>query len=179
MPLEHTIKTLATLRDKSGELTLADILKEISPWGGRIPTQTEALLIGASLAGLVASDLITISENSPNDVGDEIIRKHDQGNGYEISNILRERGENKLVVKLTDNFAKLQALIGFSLSGIIADRFGMDTITVRPFFGAPNKDSSIKSDVFVLMPFKSEFEQVFGDHINLACKNANLFCKMI
>lgn len=177
MPLKHTVEILAKVRDsKSG--TLADILREIYPGqGGRIPTQTEAMLVGASLAGLVACDLITISENSLNDVGDEMLRKHVQGNGYEVSNLLRERGENNIKVKITDNFAKLHELIGFSLSGIIADRFGVNTIKVTPFWGVPNKDSYLKSDVFVLMPFKSDLEQIYNYPINLACKNANLSCK--
>lgn len=100
---EHADPILVVAREFGADGgTLADVLKEISPWGepGRIPHGTEGLLIAASLAGLVACDLITISENSTN-VGNEMLRKHDQANGYAIAQYLRERDANKLVVKLS------------------------------------------------------------------------------
>jgi hypothetical protein len=51
------------------------------------------------------------------------------------------------------------------------------TIKVRPFFSEPDQDSSLKSDVFVLMPFITELKPVYEDHIQAACKRANLSCR--
>jgi hypothetical protein len=81
--------------------TLADILKEGPSHDGRIPDHTGAAVIGGALLGLVAENLITISKNSENDVGNELISL---GNdlryfSYEAAIILRKRDEKKLFVR--------------------------------------------------------------------------------
>jgi hypothetical protein len=46
---------------------------------------------------------------------------------------------------------------------------------VRPIFGKPK--ASLKSDVFVLMPFEPAMMPVYEDHIKSVCKSMGISCK--
>jgi hypothetical protein len=96
--------------------------------------------------------------------------------GYETAGLLSHRGINKAIVKLSIRFSRLQEVLGFSLTDIIK-KLSDGTIRVMPLFNQPDHDSSLKTDVLVLMPFKNELRPIYEDHIQSACRMANLSCR--
>jgi hypothetical protein len=159
--------------------TLADILREVSPFtDGRIPSDTVAALLGHALIGLVSHKLVRINAPSSNDLSKKIVSLRGGGfeGGYAAAEALRQQGEKNVVISISPDFSDLQELIGFSVTDMLEAAKG-STIRVRPFFGEPDQDATLKSDVFVLMPFKPELRPVYDDHIKTACNNAVLSCR--
>jgi hypothetical protein len=158
---------------------LSTILKELGVWGrsGRIPNHTGAAIIGGAVQALLANGLIKISTNKKPDIEREILSEQFHlGFSYEAASILSKVGEKNVRIILSERFSQLQELFGFSLTDLIQDAGGK-TLRVTPFFGRPEADPSLRSDVFVLMPFADELRPVYEDHIVQACKAANLSCQ--
>jgi len=82
--------------------------------------------------------------------------------------------ERNAKVVLTDKLAKLQQIIGFSLTELLNDSLHEKSIKVRNMWGLSEK---IKTDVFVIMPFNEKYKPVYDDHIKRVCENMSLFCK--
>jgi hypothetical protein len=162
--------------------TLADILREVGPWGtgGRIPRHTGAALIGNALIGLVSHNLIRINARSSNDLSKKIVSLRDPqesfSGGYSVAGILQKLGEENVAISITPEFSDLQSIRGFSGTDMLEAAKG-GTIRVRPLFGEPDQDATLKSDIFVLMPFKPELQPVYDDHIKTACIKVGLSCR--
>jgi hypothetical protein len=48
---------------------------------------------------------------------------------------------------------------------------------VAPFFGKPDRDTILKSNVFTLMPFIAELKPIYDDHIKVICNKLGLSCQ--
>jgi len=77
-------------------------------------------------------------------------------------------------VVLTAKLAKLQQIIGFSLTELLNDSLFGNSIKVRNMWGYPERTDT---DVFVIMPFNERFKPVYDDHIKRVCRNMSLHCK--
>ena len=173
----------AARRGGTGGRTLEDILTEVSPshWGqsGRIPDHTGAAIIGIALIGLSSTNLIDIKCKNDNKLSRRIKSlKESSGfsDGYEMARILKEQGEENIIISIKPTLSTLQRFLGFSVTDMIEAAKG-GSIRVNPFFGEPDQDSSLKSDVFVLMPFSVELRPVYEDHIKPTCQMAGLSCR--
>lgn len=83
-------------------------------------------------------------------------------------------GDEEIYVKLTDKLAKIQSLLGFSLRDTMI-KFSYEYSTMAtPFFNRP--DISLQTDVFVIMPFKKEFDYIYKNQIRKVCEQNNLTC---
>ncbi len=161
--------------------SLAEVLKEIAPRrrvGGEIPNHTGAAYIGLSFLRLVATNLITLTDQAGRDVGIKLLKKDlaknlDYGRGYEIAEMLRGK-EQVITVKITPNFSSLQEVLKFSITDMLELGDGYTT-KVKPVFGKP--DNFPNGDIFVLMPFEKSLRPVYDDHIKLVCERAGLNCQ--
>jgi len=77
-------------------------------------------------------------------------------------------------VVLTAKLAKLQQIIGFSITELLNDSLSGNSIKVRNMWGNPKE---IETDVFVIMSFNEKFKPVYDDHIKRVCENMSLSCK--
>ena len=82
---------------------------------------------------------------------------------------LVEEIEGQLVV--TDLLSKIQGALDLSLTRLAET--SRTAIWVDPLFGPP-KSGSISHEVFVLMPFASELQPVYTDHIKNVAKRLNI-----
>jgi len=76
-------------------------------------------------------------------------------------------------VIMTAKLAKLQKIIGFSLTELLDDSLFGNTIKVRSIWDYPQKT---ETDVFVIMPFDTKFKSIYDDHIKRVCKSMSLTC---
>jgi hypothetical protein len=173
----------AVRRGGAAGRSLAEILREVSPnyWGqdGRIPYDTDAAFVGDALIALVSSNLIEIRSSSDKTFSKKIksfIGSSRYPDGYGLSHLLREQGEENIFISITPTLPALQRLLGISITDMIEAVEG-GTIKVKPFFGKPDENLSLKSDVFVLMPFKEELHPVYEDHIKTVCQAIGLSCR--
>jgi hypothetical protein len=76
--------------------------------------------------------------------------------------------------QLTPAWSKAQAVLGLSLRELAFFDASKD-LAVRPFFGIPEQTEPF--DIFVAMPFRSELQPVYEDHIKNAARSLNLSVK--
>jgi len=181
MPNEFVLLILRAVRTagNSGR-TLESILREISPWEprGRLPGDSAAAVMGGALSALLSNGLISMTSKDKPDL-EKLVLSIDDSIGpfsYQIVPILQAIGEENINVRITDKLAKMQALLGFSLTDLIRNT-QRNALVVAPFFGRPKEETSTKSDVFVLMPFLPEMKPIYEDHILKACAEANMSCR--
>lgn len=144
---------------------------------GEIPAHTGGGIFGAAIATLIDTNLIelygdnniniTSAIQSVGEYNDWSLRR-----GYKIAAELQGQ-ELKIEVVLTDRLPNLQEALGLSVTQLLDD-YRADSIRVRPVFGKPK--GTPNSDVFVLMPFRSELLPVYDDHIKPVCEGQSLSC---
>jgi hypothetical protein len=76
------------------------------------------------------------------------------------------------LISVTGLWGRIQEALGVGLSSI-ADLKPVGYLLTNPFFGSP-KEIDKDLDVFVLMPFSSEMQPVYEDHITNVCSRLNL-----
>lgn len=86
-----------------------------------------------------------------------------------------EPKHDDIYIKLTTKLSEIQSLLGFSLNDTIAKFSNGFSAIAKPFFGNP--DPSLKADVFVIMPFREEFDYLYRAYIKKVCENLGLSCK--
>lgn len=88
--------------------------------------------------------------------------------GYDFA--LRINPE-KVFLKITDYFFRMQEAIGFSVSDQLSKRVGWH----ETIWGKINE--KLKTQVFVIMPFNEEISPVYFDHILNVCSKIGYECK--
>jgi len=74
-------------------------------------------------------------------------------------------------ISSTDRLSRLFNVLNISLTRLA--NYSDNSITCSPIFGTPSKPS-VKSDVFVVMPFLKELKPVYDDHIRSTIQKMNL-----
>lgn len=146
-------------------------------YGGRIPPHTGAGIFGAAIATLIDTNLIELYRDNSTNITSAIrsIGDHKDWSlrrGYKIAAEL-EGQEQQIEAALTDRLPDLQEALGLSVTQLLDD-FRADSIRIRPVFGKPS--GTPNSEVFVLMPFRSELLPVYDDHIKSVCERQSLSC---
>lgn len=147
--------------------------------GGGLAGHTGDAYTGMALFHLLRLNLVRIKDETgeiiPNkELLDSFLPEGTRlefGLGYTISRKLVGEKGAKLQVQLTNRIFDLQEMIGFSITGLIANYSRTFTFNATPIFGQPRRD--LKADVFVLMPFAEIFKPVFDDHIKPTCEKLN------
>ena len=86
------------------------------------------------------------------------------------------RSDDKdIYVRLTNKLYEIQSLLGFSLKDTITKFGSYYSMMVTPIWHHPN--STLKTDVFVIMPFDDQFNFIYKNNIKKICKRNNLSCK--
>lgn len=88
--------------------------------------------------------------------------------GYDFA--LRTNPE-KVFLKITDYFFRMQEAIGFSVSDQLRKKIRWD----GTIWGEINE--KLRTQVFVIMPFNKEIDPVYSDHILKVCKKIGYECK--
>lgn len=109
---------------------------------------------------------ITLLDNNNNDITDLI-------NKIAHEDIRQMIDNDKIFIKLTSKLSDIQSLLGFSLKDTIRKLENPSLITTIPVFG---KADSINVDVFVIMPFRDNFDYLYHNYIQKVCNNFNLTC---
>lgn len=118
---------------------------------------------------------IIFIDNSKNDISDSICKIDSVA---EINNFFHSHyySRNKDInVELTNKLIKIQSLLGFSLTDTITKFSRPFSTMIVPSFGIPNMHLQV--DVFVIMPFKNEFDYIYQNQIKKVCEQNNLICK--
>ena len=100
------------------------------------------------------------------------LRRYSLSNNEQYSD---ETNPNDIMIAITDYFYTVQRTIGFSISSEIEQAekaYGCVSI-----FG--EIDPSLKSNVFVIMPFAEERKPIYEDHIELVCQELGLTCQRV
>jgi hypothetical protein len=74
-------------------------------------------------------------------------------------------------ISSTDRLARMFRVLGISLTQLI--NFSDTSIVCSPLFGTPS-EPSVKSDIFVVMPFLKNLKPVYDDHIRNTAHKMNL-----
>ena len=80
-----------------------------------------------------------------------------------------------IYVKLTNKLLNIQNLLGFSISDTITKLDNCFSTIATPIFGSPYQE--LQTDVFVIMPFKEEFDFLYNIYIKKVCEHLNISCK--
>lgn len=82
---------------------------------------------------------------------------------------------DNIYIKLTNKLFEVQSLLGFSLKDTIIKFSHSFSAMIVPFWNKP--DIQLQTDVFVIMPFKNEFDFIYKNQIKKICELNNLTCK--
>ena len=74
-------------------------------------------------------------------------------------------------ISSTERLARLFSVLNISLTRLT--NFSDASVICSPLFGTP-KEPSVKSDIFVVMPFLKNLQPVYDDHIQNTAKKMNL-----
>lgn len=88
-------------------------------------------------------------------------------------NIRHMLDNNEIFIKLTDKLSDIQSFLGFSLKDTIQKLENPALVMTTPVFG---KADSIDIDVFVIMPFRDNFNYLYHNYIQKICNTINLKC---
>jgi hypothetical protein len=185
--------TLHSARRAGPEGTpLKDVLtaarREFLPEGSdRVPEHTGATVLGLALVKLLDAHLIQILVNGemlkvgsvPPPEPTSGLRSEqllpvspktaaDFEAGYGFARSLRGR-EHHTVIKLTEEFFKVQEALGLSLSELISRL--PSSLFITPVFPQPGPKHF---DVFAIMPFSKPFDAVYEEAIKPACLSITL-----
>lgn len=167
------------------ELTCLNILYTLREKNNCVPIKELSHIFGTHLGSYHKCDFhplinlcnegyIIILDNTKKDITEQIC-KTDYDNLYRSLYSYFYEEEEIIFVKLTDKLSKIQSLLGFSLSDTII-KFSHDFSTMAiPFFNEPNL--SLQTDVFVIMPFKEEFDFLYSIYIKRVCDRLKISCK--
>lgn len=78
--------------------------------------------------------------------------------------------------RLADKWLKIQETMDLSLREMATVEPGK-TMTVKPLFGQPANNGSRRCDIFVAMPFRSDLDPVYKDHIKTVARRLDLTAK--
>lgn len=136
---------------------------------------TDCFIIGDSLALLAGARLIELDDLDTRyaEMLTDRARIRDTCN---IFSMWIEEIAEKARIRVGHPFLLLERLTGFTLADFRKESHS-GILSLRPFFGAPDRHSSLRSNVFVLMPFDAELKPVYEDHIVNTCKGLGLTCK--
>lgn len=152
------LKILYHIRENSGLISLKEIISLTDEVYGDYDIRPFVTLYEEGYIIFVDS-----SNNIINDLSHEYTRE----------NICQMIDNNKLFVKLTNKLSDIQSLLGFSLKDTMRKLENPALIMTTPTFG---KAYSINIDVFVIMPFRENFDYLYHTYIKNVCKSINLTC---
>lgn len=176
----YPLQILDELRNSKSKLSLESLL--MADFEGKIPNNTGASIFGSSIIDLVELELVQIHDKSGIDCTNALLLEASNPDcegtihGYEFANNLRGK-EAEIYLSLTQKLEKLQQVTGFSVSRQIdyeCSKSVEGTLLVSPFFGKPTGQPS--SNVFVIMPFNQQNNEVYQDFIKGVCEKRGLGC---
>lgn len=152
------LKILYNIRENSGFISLKQLINICNPAYGAYDIRP--------YIDLYKENYIIFLNNNNNDISNSI---------HEIpfENLQKMLDSNKIFVKLTNKLSSIQSLLGFSLKDTIHKLENPSLISTIPVFG---KADSISTDVFVVMPFRDNFNYLYHNYIQKICNNINLTC---
>lgn len=174
---EYKYQIIFNLR-KNGKMTVADLrqsMKEDRQFSGRTADGWFCKI----MIDFYYAKFITVTSKSKNNINnnefEELMSRYDGrphfaslGDGFDLA--LRINPEDVLI-ELTDYFYRIQEVTGFSIS----DTLTKDSYWHRKSIWEPANDK-LKSQVFVIMPFCTEIEPVYTDHIKKKCNEIGYDC---
>lgn len=164
------LKTLLSIRDNFGYISLKSLFNYNKE--AFYSTHHNSYTI-FYLLELYKQGYIEILDNNKNDCSDTIFSIRDD-DIIQLMMIDTPSIVDTIFIKLTDKLPLIQQFLGFSLHDTIKKLENWNSIVVTPFFSYPS--TSLKNDVFAIMPFSEEYNHLYQDHIKAVCKSINKSC---
>jgi len=173
---EEAVIIIGRIREEGGEAVIGDLLDK--RYNREIPNHTGAGIFVTAIGRLVDSNFIKVYDSDGSNISEDIKEIADNmewrlPSGYKVADLFRGHEED-ISSRLTDKLGEIQSVLGVSISRLIED-IDKDTIRANPIFGEPTDLHT--SDVFVIMPFKDNFDPIYYDHIQPVCDELELSCK--
>lgn len=154
----HYLKILYYIRENTGFISLKQLINIYDPLYGAYDIRP--------FVELYKEGYIVFLDSNNNDISKSI-------DSITHENIRHMLNNNEIFVKLTDKLTSIQSFLGFSLKDTIQKLENPALVMTTPVFG---KADSIDIDVFVIMPFRDNFNYLYHTYIQKVCKKINLTC---
>lgn len=162
------LKILYYIRENSGCVTLENLLIDLHHYLNLYCQHNYH-----SLLNLCAEGYISFLDKHKKDISKSICSM-DYDELFDMFIHLHSLEKNPIFVQLTNKLFQIQSLFGFSLTDTIKKYSDPNSIVITPFFDIP--DSTLKTDVFVIMPFQDNFNYIYNNYIKKVCLDINVSC---
>ncbi len=158
---------------QAGEISLSDLVGKVFP-PMRIVGDSEKYDFLRCLSCLLDANFIRITVNADdvNNVMEIVNRAYWKLINPQKEHIKEIFNTENILFSITEEFNEIKWKIGFSLTDEI--HHFHTKLKRRMIFGDMNR--SLKSKVFVIMPFAEELKPIYDDHIKNVCNKLNYEC---